>query len=147
MAKYPRLANSINSYEDLKPGDIIHHVYGIRIPFYAGASTVVSAPIPYGQHKNIHDATSCLANSIVFDVRDDKSDYDDMVFASDGNLLPGYSHNDNYWFRSEADALAAVDFLTKCRADDPDELPEPSLSDDYDFEPDWIDWGNDDEAA
>jgi len=109
MSRFPRPEGAIESASDLKVGDRIWHVYGIWPPQMGGEFTVARAAIPYDQHpKNVHSPQD---DEVVFDVRWVKGEFTTMEFASDGNMKANHSHNDNYWFRTEAEALAAVSFL------------------------------------
>lgn len=111
MAKFDRPQNAIESFKDLKDGDVVYRVYGIWPPATGGACTVVGAPKKFSEHREYSDIHASSKDAIVFDLKHEKYDYTDMNFASDSNLIPGYSHNDNYCFRTEADAAAAVEWL------------------------------------
>jgi hypothetical protein len=109
MGRFPRPVGAIGSADDLKVGDRIWRVYGIWPP-QMGGEFIVSRPAgPYNERpKNLRSPQD---DEIVFDVRYAKSNLTAMEFASDGNMKPNHSHNDNYWFRTEAEALDAVRFL------------------------------------
>jgi hypothetical protein len=103
---FDRPAGAIASHADLKKWDVVWHVYGIWPPFVSGPGIIVRPP--YADEDK----------GVVFDVRTPRRNYVETNFASDGNLLPDYSHNDNYWFHSEKEAEAARDWLrSKWEAD------------------------------
>lgn len=131
MAKFARPNGAIADYNEIKAGDELYHVYGIRVPFCSGPSKVVAAPMRFADHKDWSDAQAGSEDKIVFDVVvvAGRENYVDMCFASDGNLIPGYSHNDNYWFSNEQSARAAVEYLRKQHA--ADQEPSPVEYDDF----------------
>jgi hypothetical protein len=110
MARFERPANTINDASDLKIGDHVWHVFGIWPPCMY-ETIVIGEAKPYKKHRKYSDIHSQDAEKVVFDVRYPDIGREDMKFAADGNLVSGYSHNDNYWFRNEADARAAVEML------------------------------------
>lgn len=121
MARFSRPANSIETYEDLKVGERIWDVCGILPPFMGNSKIVTIAPIPFYLHPEYAKHHSEMKDDIVFSFRyEDRPDIEVMYFATDCNMQPGYSHNDNYCFKSEEDAKAAVEFLRKQWADNPD---------------------------
>lgn len=108
----PRPATSIASWQDLKAGDEIWEVYGDWPPRVGGRRIVHSAPAPFREHREYSATHSALADLVVFDLLspDDAritARLGSVQFAADRNLDgPGY--NNNYVFRSEADAEAYV---------------------------------------
>lgn len=112
MARFERPKNAIDNYADLKVGDVIWHVCGIWPPFCSRApSTITGEARPFRDHPEHDGQRGCQSDEIVFDEHPADWDWPHMAFASDGNLVPGRSHNDNYWFRSKEDAEAARDYL------------------------------------
>ena len=109
MSRFPRPAGAIENVADLNVGDRIWHVYGIWPPQMGGEFTITRAATLYRDHPETNGSPQ--DDEVVFDVRWAKCDLVTMEFASDGNMKPNHSHNDNYWFRSEAEARDAVDFL------------------------------------
>jgi hypothetical protein len=112
MNRFERPTGAIQNAADLREGEALWHVWGIWPP-QIGEYTVTAAARPFREHREYGEVHSSMADFIVFDVRSKDSKRSQMNFASDGNLVTGHSHNDNYWFRSEAEADAAVAFLTK----------------------------------
>lgn len=110
MAQFKRPADTIMDAAEMKAGDQLWKVYGIWPPQFSGPYTLATEPVPYSAHARYSEIHSGSADKIVFDVRTAEG-WLDFNFATDGNLMPGYSHNDNYWVRSEAAALAAIDHL------------------------------------
>lgn len=112
MTKFNRPQNTIDDVRSLRVGDHLWHVYGIWPPQMGGDHFVTRAAGPFKNHPEYSNIHSLSGDGLVFDVKwANETIRPTMEFASDGNLIPGHSHNNNYWFRSEADALAAVDFL------------------------------------
>jgi hypothetical protein len=107
MAQFERPADTVTDAAQLNVGDQLWKVYGIWPPQFSGPYTLANKPVPHSAHARYSDIHSGSAEKIVFGVRTVEG-YLDFNFASDGNLTPGHSHNDNYWVRSEAAALAAV---------------------------------------
>lgn len=107
MARFPTPANAITDIADVKVGDVVYGVYGIWPPCTGGAKTVMGAPAPFFMHHEYSDIHEPSKDLIVFDLASADGEYTNMVFASDRNLEPGRSHNDNYIFRSDGDAHAA----------------------------------------
>lgn len=110
MVRFPRPENTIVDATDLKLGDEIYNVCGIWPPFIDGPYIVVRETIPFSQHPEYTD-WSIQGSLLVFDIKEKEKGYIRMEFVRDGNLEPGYSHNDNYWLRSKKDAEAARIFL------------------------------------
>jgi hypothetical protein len=123
VAKFERPQNSIEDVAELQVGDRIWHVCGIWPPQMGGDHVVTRAAIPLQDHPKNRNPSSQDA-SLVFDTRWSGSDLSHMEFASDGNMIRGYSHNDNYWFRDEAAASAAVEFLRAQWEAAPDKIKE-----------------------
>ena len=111
MTTFERPKNTIDNAFDLSVGDHVWHVFGIWPPQMGGEHIVTQLARPFEQNREYSDIHSGSADEIVFDTQWIDSKYSTMNFAADGNLVPGRSHNNNYWFRSEADALAAVELL------------------------------------
>ncbi len=111
MSRFERPQNTIEDAASLRVGDHIWHVYGIWPPQMGGEHIVTREAAPFCQHPRYESPHSSQGDQIVFDEKwvDGKKPH--MSFASDCNMTPGHSHNDNYCFRSEADARAAVEFL------------------------------------
>lgn len=123
MSRFTRPSGAIDNFADLKVGDVIWHVYGIWPPFMSTSpATVVEVARPYSLHRDYSD-DSTQGDLMVFDVLW-REDFTDMHFASDGNLVPGKSHNDNYWFRTEDEAKVAVEFLRNQWDADPNSIAE-----------------------
>lgn len=100
-----RPLNYITDAKELRVGQEVFHVYGhlLTAPCYQGK---VTAPaIPYRLHREFASCNEGHADSLVFEVDGQ------LHFASDGNLVPGKSHNRNYWFRNRADAERAQEFF------------------------------------
>lgn len=110
MSRFPRPENTITSASDLRCGDRIWHVYGIWPPQMGGECVVTREAIPFRQHPEYDEIHRLLRDEAVFDERSERG-FTHMAFASDCNTVSGRSHNDNYVFRSEADARTAVEFL------------------------------------
>ena len=108
---FKRPQNTIDNAFDLRVGDHVWHVYGIWPPQMGGEHVISRAAGPFKHHSEYSDIHLTSADDVVFDTRWINGKNSTMNFASDGNLVPGHSHNNNYWFRSEADALAAVELL------------------------------------
>lgn len=110
MARFERPQSAIADFRDLRVGDVVYEVYGIWPPCRGKQKTVTRAPIKFSEHPEYSDIHKSSADKMVFDLA-----YPDgltvMSFASDRNLMPGHSHNDNYLFRSEEDAESAVIWL------------------------------------
>lgn len=113
MSRFPRPAGAIENVSDLKIGDHIWHVYGIWPPQMGGEFTITRTVVQFQDHPDYSEIHSSQAELLVFDEQWADSEMVDMAYASDSNMQPGHSHNDNYCFRSEEEALAAIDFLTK----------------------------------
>lgn len=111
MSRFERPADAIENAADLRVGDRIWHVYGIWPPQMGGEHIVTRAAGPFKDHRAYGPIHASGADSIVFDTRWIDGKHSHMNFASDGNMVPGHSHNDNYWFRSESTADAAVEML------------------------------------
>lgn len=140
MARFQRPEGTIKNYSDLKVGDHIFHVYGIWPPFFGGEHIVTKAPDTFSRHRGYGEIHSMSAESIVFDVKYGNGGNSYMNFATDGNLNPGHSHNDNYWFRSEQAARDAVTFLrSQWEAD-----PELIAAEQERRARDWADYDGDD---
>lgn len=107
MAKFARPANAIETFEDLKLGDVVYSVLGIWPPQTSRAYTVVGAPMKFSEHTSYSGIHETMKDYIVFDLKHDGYDFIDKNFASDNNLMAGQSHNDNYLFRTAEDAQAA----------------------------------------
>lgn len=127
MARFPRPQGAIENYSDLNVGDHVFHVYGIWPPQFGCESVVTSAPAPFATHREYSDIHSGSADATVFDAMLGGSKYPSMEFANDGNLVPGHSHNDNYWFRSEEQAMEAVAFLRKRWEANPSMIAEENI--------------------
>lgn len=116
MGYFPRPAGAIEDVNTLKLGDVLYHVYGIWPPsLSAYPETVVRTALAFKHHPEYHDGSS-QGELLAFDTEcvsfwNHKEYYRRMHFASDCNMEPGHSHNDNYWFRSKEEAEAAVTFL------------------------------------
>lgn len=108
MAQLPRPANTIDNSADLKVGDTIFRVYGNYPPQMGDESKIVGPAIPFKDHPEYDPIHVQLADHIVFDVQ--RSGYVTYEYSDDNNMN-GYSHNDNYCFRTREDAEAAVEFL------------------------------------
>lgn len=136
MAKFDRPKNSIESYSDLKVGDHIWEVCGIWRPFVGYERIVTRSPIKFSEHPE-YSEYSTQGDLIVFDISY-ANDPSLIIhwFASDCNMQPGQSHNDNYWFRSAEDAEAARDFLKSEWEKDPEvfarEIEEQERSREFD---------------
>lgn len=113
MARFSKPQNTIEDVNELKTGDRIWHVYGIWPPQMGGEFMVTREASPFKDRPEYSDIHASSAELLVFDEQWADSDMIHMNFASDCNMQPGYSHNDNYCFRSEGDAQAAVKFLTE----------------------------------
>lgn len=111
MSRFERPANTITDVNELKVGDHVWHVYGIWPPQMGGGYIITKQAGPFCEHHEYSDIHEGSADQLVFDERWVGGQHSTMNFASDCNMLVGYSHNDNYCFRSEADALAAIDWL------------------------------------
>lgn len=111
MAQFERPKNTIDDAASFQVGDLLWHVYGIWRPQSHGPYTVTRVAGPFREHPEYEEIHVGHADHIVFDTRWPDSDLTTMRYATDGNLQPGYSHNDNYWFRTQEDAEAARDFL------------------------------------
>lgn len=140
MARFPAPANVVTDFNDLKIGDVVYEVYGIWPPQTGGPKTVMSTPVKFSEHREYRDIHESLANSVVFDLA-----YPDgltvMEFASDNNLVPGYSHNDNYLVRSDEDAKAAALWLREQWSASPSSIAEEQarMFDLIGFDADWGD--------
>jgi hypothetical protein len=112
MSKFPRPENTIADFRTLREGDIIWHVYGVWSPFVSGPAVVTRAPGRFQDHPQWEDYHTG-ADYFVFD-----TDPGGMNFVRDGNLSE-WSHNDNYWARSQEDAEGIRHFLHSCWEDTP----------------------------
>ena len=108
MGKLTQPSKAIRDYHELKVGDIIYYFGGSHYPFYVGkeALRIVRAPELFKQHPKYSSIHMDQADEVVFTTvyHNNTRIYENMEFASDNNLRPGYSHNDNYLFRSLEDA-------------------------------------------
>lgn len=114
MVSIPRPAYAIQSWQELKTNDEVWEVYGIWPPFIDGPKRISRAPKPYKTHPQYSSINKSSANLIVFDLNSQ------LNFASDHNLEG--SHNNNYLFRSEADAWRYRDEAHAAWRADPDEI-------------------------
>lgn len=113
MAKFAEPINAIRDYRDLKVGDELWGVCGVYPPSADDKPSVVAAmPRKFRNHPEFGDHSS-QGDEVVFDVRCHWHGEGEsmMQFASDANMVPGYSHNDNYEFRSKKDAEAYAAWL------------------------------------
>jgi hypothetical protein len=114
MAKFPRPAGAIESYKDIKVGDCLWHLYGIWMPSVSSCPVIItSAPVRFGDSPSYAPIHKGQKDEVIFAYRylDWPEDRGIEAFAGDGNLNPGQSHNDNYWFRSFEEAEAGRKFL------------------------------------
>lgn len=116
MARFPRPSGAIKDVNELKDGDILYHVYGIWPPCVGESETVKGSPVQFKDHREYAEIHSLSADHWVFDtlvpsIFPHEASYLRMHYASDGNMQPGFSHNDNYWFRSLEEAVAARLYL------------------------------------
>lgn len=110
--RIPRPETAIASWRDLKVGDEIWETYGIWPPQMGGKKIIASQPAPFREHREYSDIHKSQGDLIALDLQypADADVAAGMVvqhFASDRNL-DGPGHNNNYVFRSEADALAYI---------------------------------------
>lgn len=111
--KIPRPETALKSLTDLKVGDVVWVGYGLVRPFVHSPKIVKSEAIKYKDHPEYQEGSS-QGELYVFDLAypDDAPIAKGVVtmeFATDCNLTEGYSHNNNYIFRSEEDARAYVE--------------------------------------
>lgn len=111
MARFSTPEKAIRDINELKVGDTVCRVYGIWPPQSAGEATVSRAAIKFKDHPEYSDIHSSSKDQIVYDLTNVEYGFTSMEFASDSNLELGQSHNDNYIFRSVADAEEAVLWL------------------------------------
>ena len=114
MSKFGEPLNAIRDYRDLKIGDEIWGVCGVW-PVWADdkPSLIVGLPRRFRDHPDFDPIHSSQGDNIVYDVRHywHEGNQSTMHFAADGNMVPGYSHNDNYEFSTKADADAFAAWL------------------------------------
>lgn len=120
MGRFSRPAGAITDAKELRLGDHVWKVIGIWPPFVYGEHIVTREAVPFKDHPEYADIHHHSASSIVFDCRRVEGSYSDFAFASDGNLQPSHSSNDNYWFRSFSEAEAAREFLHQEYVNNPD---------------------------
>jgi hypothetical protein len=113
VSNFKRPENTIENAYDLNVGDHVWHVFGIWPPQMGGEHIITRPAGLFKHHPEYSEIHLLSADQAVFDTRYLDSENSIMNFASDGNLTPGRSCNDNYWFRAEVEAEAAVDFLRK----------------------------------
>jgi hypothetical protein len=114
--------DAILNYADLTLGQVVWHVYGIYPPCGPTSYTITRLPSKHSEHPEYSDIHVSQADSIVFDWKRGDGDHSLMHFASDCNMLPGYSHNNNYCFATKE---AAEDFVKSCCEDwnsNPDQI-------------------------
>lgn len=145
MAKFAEPINAIRNYADLKVGDELWGVCGVYPPSADDKpSVVVVLPRKFRDHPEYREIHSRQGDQIVFDVRSHWHENGEsmMRFASDANMVPGYSHNDNYEFRSKKDADAYAAWLRYEWEKRPDLIAQQKLLHDdlMDFA-DSLDWG------
>lgn len=111
MGRFAEPIDAIRDYSDLKIGDELWSVCGVWPPFVDNEPRIVaSLPMKFKDHPEFSEPSS-QGNQIVYDVRYSwhAEGESTMRFTADDNMVPGYSHNDNYVFRTKdaADGFAA----------------------------------------
>lgn len=116
MARFPRPTGALSKPTDLKAGDVVWEVLGLLTPCKGGPYKIERAPIPFKDHPSYHHSSSQGAE-LVFDKSSDITElggrWVTYWFCGDCNLLDR-SHNDNYLFRTEQEADAAVAYFQQC---------------------------------
>lgn len=153
MARFPRPQGSIENAADLKVGDVIYHVYGIWPPVASDMPhTITRAAILLRDHPE-GGPDDFQRDLLVYDESWGGLQHSHMAFASDGNMVPGKSHNDNYCFRTKEAAEAARDYLRaqwqahpELIAKEVEQRELDRLCDDFDGD-DWQDYAADENAS
>lgn len=147
MAKFGEPISAIRDYADLKVGDELWGVCGVY-PVHVSdkPSIVASLPRKFRDHPEYDPIHIRQADNIVFDETNywHKNGETSMRYAADANMQPGYSHNDNYEFRTKKDAEAFASWLRYEWEKRPDLIAEQKRQhdDSMDFS-DSLDWSQD----